>query len=335
MASSKEIVFYHYTFSPFARRVVWYMNLRNIPYSQCLQPPIMPRPDLAAIGVEYRRIPVMAIGRDIYLDTRLIIEKLETLFPSSTEHPSISATTNDQKALERLLSLWTIDAGIFVRASQLIPTSAPLLKDAKFTKDREQLSGRSWSAESIEKNRPEAVAEIKNGFAMLENTLLADGRDWVLGTEKPSLADIEAVWPYHWLSGLKGALPPDQISATQFPKVFAWIDRFQQSASTAAKKHGKPKTVKGAEAAIQISASEYAESLPSSETAATAAAKNGQQVQMWPIDSGFSNKDSGVLLAANEAEFVIETTTKEGKTVRVHAPRHGFRMKAIGAGTKL
>jgi hypothetical protein len=146
--------------------------------------------------------------------------------------------------------------------------------------------------------------------------------------------DVIAVWPYHWLSGMKGALPPDQVSAAQFPKVFAWIDRFQKSVSTEAKKLGKPKTIKGAEAASQISASEYAEALPSSD-AAPAAAKNGQQVQLWPIDSGFNNKDTGVLLAVNEAEFVIETTTKEGNTLRVHAPRHGFRVKAIGAGTKL
>jgi glutathione S-transferase len=158
----------------------------------------MPRPDLAAIGVGYRRIPVMAIGRDVYLDTRLIIEKLETLFPPSAEHPAISATTNDQKALERLLSLWAIDAGIFVRASQLIPTNMPVLQDPKFTKDREQMSGRSWSAENLEKNRPEAIADIKSGVALLENTLLADGRDWVLGTEKPSLADIEGKLLYYY-----------------------------------------------------------------------------------------------------------------------------------------
>lgn len=41
----------------------------------------MPRPDLTALGVGYRRIPVVAIGRDIYHDTRLVLRKLEVLFP--------------------------------------------------------------------------------------------------------------------------------------------------------------------------------------------------------------------------------------------------------------
>jgi glutathione S-transferase len=33
--SDLPIVLYHYAYSPFARRVVWYLHLRGIPYSQC------------------------------------------------------------------------------------------------------------------------------------------------------------------------------------------------------------------------------------------------------------------------------------------------------------
>jgi glutathione S-transferase len=150
----------------------------------------MPRPDVAAIGTNYRRIPVLSIGRDIYCDTRLIISKLETLYPSQ---PQISASAPDQKAIERLLEFWAIDNGLFARAAQLIPPSMPLLKDPKFTKDREDYSGRSWSKEDIEKMRPEALVEIKGAFELLETTMLADGRAWILKTEGPSLADIEGM----------------------------------------------------------------------------------------------------------------------------------------------
>jgi hypothetical protein len=111
--------------------------------------------------------------------------------PPSVAHPSISAASADQYAVERLLSFYVIDAGVVSRASQLIPPSMPLLKDEKFMKDREQHTGRSWSKDAIEAMRPEAVVEMKGAFAFLEDTLLADGRDWILKTEKPSLADIE------------------------------------------------------------------------------------------------------------------------------------------------
>ena len=129
----------------------------------------------------------MSIGRDIYCDTRIILQTLEERFPKAT----LGATEPDQKAVEVLLEKWTIDGGIFNRAAQLIPTEAPMLKDPKFTKDREDLSGRSWKKADMERLRPEALAAIRDAFDFLEAGLLADGRDWILKTQKPSLADIE------------------------------------------------------------------------------------------------------------------------------------------------
>lgn len=129
----------------------------------------------------------MAIGRDVYCDTRLMLDKLEELFPDGT----LGASQPDQRAVQKLLEKWTIDAGLFARASQLIPTSMPLLNDPKFIKDREDFSGRSWDKKQIEAMRPEALAHIREGFSFLEKTLLADDREWILKTRKPSLADIE------------------------------------------------------------------------------------------------------------------------------------------------
>jgi len=123
----------------------------------------------------------------VYSDTRIILRKLEEMFPEGR----LGASQADQKAVEKLFEIWAIEAGLFVRSSQLIPPSMPLLDDPKFTKDREEFSGRSWSKENIAANRPEAVAYIRNAFKFLETTLLADGRDWILKTDKPSLADIE------------------------------------------------------------------------------------------------------------------------------------------------
>jgi len=43
----------------------YYLGLRGLKYLQCIQPPQMPRPDLQALGINYRKIPILAIGRDI------------------------------------------------------------------------------------------------------------------------------------------------------------------------------------------------------------------------------------------------------------------------------
>lgn len=135
----------------------------------------------------------MTIGRDVYCDSRLILSKLEKFFPNG----ALGSSSAEEKAIEKFLEIWAVEAGLFVRASQLIPTSMPLLNDPKFTKDREDFSGRSWSKEQIAANRPEALAAIRNGFKFLETTLLADGRKWVLKTDKPTLADIEGKQEVH------------------------------------------------------------------------------------------------------------------------------------------
>ena len=179
---------YHYPFSPFARRVIWYLALRGIDYAQCIQPPMLPRPDLKELlGVHYRRIPVLAIGRDVYCDTRIILAKLEALFPGSELTPA----TPEHVAIQRLLSAWIIESGIFVSGSSLIPSNLPLLRDPKFQKDREEFSGRSWDKGKQDQLRPEALANIRRSFHLVETTLLADGRDWILSTPKPTIADIE------------------------------------------------------------------------------------------------------------------------------------------------
>ena len=80
----------------------------------------MPRPDLEALGINYRRIPLLSIGRSVYCDTRLILEKLETMFE---DKPRLSASDPYQRGVERLLESWTIDGGIFNRAGQVLPST--------------------------------------------------------------------------------------------------------------------------------------------------------------------------------------------------------------------
>ena len=153
----------------------------------------MPRPDIALLNVHYRRVPIMAIGRDVYCDTRIQLRKLEQLFPGSV----LSPTSPEAATLQKLFEIWAIEGGLFARASQLIPSEMPLLKDVKFQKDREDFSGRPWTKQNIDKNRPEALVMARKGFVLLEG-LMKDGREWVQKTKEPTLADIEGVYSPHW-----------------------------------------------------------------------------------------------------------------------------------------
>jgi hypothetical protein len=295
----------------------------------------MPRPDLSEkLGVNYRRIPLLSIGKDIYLDTRLIISKLESLYPSI---PKLGASTPDQAAIERLLESFIVE-GVFPSAARLIPTNLPLLKDPKFQKDRMDFTGVKLTAQQAAALRPEAVNEISRAMELLETTLLADGREWLLKTSQPTLADIEAVWPLHWVVlGMPGAVPKESVNEQKFPKVFAWIKRFDAVTRAKAKDIGKVKTVKGDEARDIILGSKYSEQEGGQVDGTNPLVnfhglKKGSKVAVWPTDTGRSYKDVGQLVRLDEKEVVIQP---EGSEVRVHAPRHGFRVGPAGEGAKI
>ncbi|KAI4240165.1 MAG: hypothetical protein L6R40_005298 [Gallowayella cf. fulva] len=324
MAPHNNIVLFDYPFSPYAKRVAWYLTLRGIEYAQCVQPVTLPREDLNALGVKYRRIPLLSIGRNIYCDTRLILEKLEQRFPSG----SLGACQPEQRALEKLLQIWTIDGGVFSRAAQALPPEMPLLNDPKWVKDREDYMGRSWAKEDVAKGRPEALAHLRGAFDLLESTLLADGRDWVLGTEKPSLADIEAIWPFHWLSGLEGALPPSLFGKEEFPKVYGWIDRFSSALKAAKASAPNVISLKGAEAIQFVTQAELAEPEGDVDAKDPLGLKKGQDVESWPTDSGFNHRDRGQLVTLTQHEVVLKTQAKVGhKDIRIHHPRTNFRIR--------
>lgn len=294
----------------------------------------MPRPDLSEkLGVNYRRIPLLSIGKDIHLDTRLIISKLESLYPSV---PKLGASTPEQAAIERLLESFVVE-GVFPNAARLIPINLPLLKDPKFQKDRMEFSGVKMTAQQAAALRPEAVNEISRAMELLEATLLEDGRDWLLKTSQPTLADIEAIWPLHWLVlGLPGALPKEFVNEKKFPRVFAWIKRFDALTRDKAKEVGKVKTVKGDEARDIILGSKYSEQVGDVDEANPLVnfhgLKKGSKVAVWPTDTGASHKDVGQLVRLDEKEVVIQSEASE---VRVHAPRHGFRVRPVGEGAKI
>src|SRR6185295_3389902 len=60
---------------------------KNVAYRNVEQPMWMPKPHLTPMTGNYRRIPVMQIGADVYCDTRLIARKLDTLFPEPPLYP--------------------------------------------------------------------------------------------------------------------------------------------------------------------------------------------------------------------------------------------------------
>ena len=142
-----------------------------------------------------------------------------------------------------------------------------------------------------------------------------------------------AVWPFHWLLGLKGALPPSLVSKEKFPKVYAWVERFTEAVSTAKSFAPKPTTLKGAEAVKYVIQAEYSEPEGEVDASDPLDLKKSQDVESWPIDSGFKHHDRGKLVSLSSREVVLATQSKVGgKEVRIHHPRWNYRIKAVSGG---
>jgi glutathione S-transferase len=189
MSSEHNIVLFHYPFSPWARKIRIYLALRKIPYTECHVNMMLPRPVLEQLNINFRLIPVLAIGRDIYTNTTLQLQVLDDFFPASKEHPPLSALHKGKDGqavgLEKLMEKYT--------EAMFLPGGASIQPELYegidgFKEDRKSLWGRSWDGETQRKGRPEALATIVGCFELLER-LLGRGEKWI-GSPEPGLVDI-------------------------------------------------------------------------------------------------------------------------------------------------
>lgn len=58
----------------------------------------------------------------------------------------------------------------------------------------------------------------------------------------------------------------------------------------------------------------------------------GEMIEVWPTDSGVRHRDRGRLVGLNEKEVVVQTQGGQVAGVRVHVPRHGFRLRRFKEG---
>lgn len=67
-------------FAPNAQKARNLLHATGIPYQCCEQPFVLPRPILTDLGITYRRVPVISIGKDFYCDNKVFLEAVQSLF---------------------------------------------------------------------------------------------------------------------------------------------------------------------------------------------------------------------------------------------------------------
>jgi hypothetical protein len=132
---------------------------------------------------------------------------------------------------------------------------------------------------------------------------------------------------------LKGALPRDLFSEKQYPKVFAWHERFSKAIKAAKAAVAKPTTLKGDAALQRIVDASFAEQESVVDEQDPLGLRKGTEVEVWPIDTGVRHRDRGCVVGLSQDEIVLSVKSEaQGKEIRVHFPRTNFRIRAVKEG---
>ncbi|KAF2090763.1 hypothetical protein K490DRAFT_71103 [Saccharata proteae CBS 121410] len=339
MARIAPIILFCYPGSVFSRRAAWYLDLRNIHYKTCVQSSYPPRPIIhEGLKISYRRIPLLAIGLDIYCDTRLIIRKLEELFPPATDNAIEGPTTRASRGTMNLLENITIVGGVFSSAVGLLSPKHLMLKDPKWVQDREELSdGFRMTPDVMAVLRPGSLSNIRNVLHMIDGTFLADGRTWIDGGQKPSLSDLHIVWVFDWI--FHDPFMKDSITTKEredleheLPRAFRWMRNWRNVISKAAASDlewtSTEKSLEGHDAVAIIVNAGYVEGEGDVDTTDPTGLSRNQVVEVWPTDYGSKAREKGRLVRLTVEEIVLEKQEPEVNGIRLHFPRTGYAIQS-------
>lgn len=86
----------------------------------------LPRPEITdLLGINYRRIPVLAVGNDVYCDTSLIAPVLERRFPPEQGFPTLFPLRKDgtkcDTGLVKAFTTFYTDRVLFPPAANTLP----------------------------------------------------------------------------------------------------------------------------------------------------------------------------------------------------------------------
>ncbi|KAF2207315.1 hypothetical protein CERZMDRAFT_88679 [Cercospora zeae-maydis SCOH1-5] len=360
MAPTQPIVaLFGYEMSTFTIKIRHILKLKQIPYTFVTVPTMMPRPLLRDnFHLTYRKIPVLAIGRELYCDTSLITEALEHFFPASEGYQSIYPRAQDGRDYRPIIrgfaSYWT-DRPLFRVTCGLMPAS---IWRSSFGTDRAQLIGHRLDPDKLEKKLPENLMKLDHQLSMLE-PLLTTGTEgpWIFSTATPSLADVslyyELLWGWDISSGemtssltmgdatnSKEAGMKPVFNAQRYPGVWGWYQRMKRYFDEL------PETEEDRSTDVEAVLQQMREApalgrrsvlLPTPRSVVEdlcnrTGLKEGALVSVAPDDTGRDDPTVGTLVALSPEEVVIKPKPLEQPATvetRIHFPMLGFVVRPV------
>lgn len=216
-------------FSPYGQKTKLLLKAAGVEFQKCDQPAVLPRKDLEALGISYRRIPLLAVGKDIYIDSSKIIEVIVSLGNIPTGPADKAYQTWGDTVFNEVLGL--------IPAQVLSP---------EFVKDRKTVFP-IVERPDLKTIRPSALASFKSRLHEVETVFLANSKGPFINGEEISLADIHIVWPLRWALNDLGAANDPGTGKDDFPKVWRLIESLPQVSPPVLSAEDTHKAIRGSE----------------------------------------------------------------------------------------
>jgi glutathione S-transferase len=304
----QRVILHHYPNSPFAEKIRLILGSKRMHWASVLIPAVMPKPDVVALTGGYRKTPILQLGADIYCDTALIADVIETLAPEPSLYPAGVAPAS------RTLAQWA-DSTLFWTAIPytLQPAGfAYMFRDAPpeaakaFAEDR-----KSFRANIPRMRGPEAHAALRLYLGRLEEMI---GDQIFFFGARPSIGDFSV---YHCLwFVLRGG--PTAAILEPFHRLGAWCERMRSFG------HGTHENLDSGDAISLAHASNPAHSSGVHGDYHGIAA--GESVLVAATDTGTESVE-GTLHAATRDRISIAREDGRAGRVVVHFPRLGFELR--------
>lgn len=300
------ITLHSFAASPFGEKVRLILSLKGLQWQSVDAELILPKPGLSALTGGYRKTPVLQIGADVYCDSRLIAEELETRYPEPTLFPGNS------KGLCLALSSWS-DRDFHIASSGLAIGVNLKQFPPDLMADRAKFFEGFMDMGLLEKDVPYLKSQLCAHAHIIEEQL-GDGRLFWLGAQ-PSLADFHA---YVEIWTARGHLPFAQALLQRYNKMSLWEDRIR------AIYDGTTQIVNISEA---HELARHSTPLPGLgvDTEDASEFLSGDNVVVTPEDYG-REPTIGRLVTLNPREVAVMRDDPIVGQVTVHFPRIGYRI---------
>lgn len=175
-----DLILHHYPQSPVAQKIRLALGIADASWRSVEIPRLPPKPLLTPLTANYRRVPVMQIGADVYCDSQNIIRAIaetgygEALFPNGCVGEAMA------------LSSWA-ETTLFDLCVRIVITSAIGTAPPEFIADRASLYFKSgWTEEGMKTALPAVTLQLQANLRGVDNMLEKTG--YAVGAA-PSYAD--------------------------------------------------------------------------------------------------------------------------------------------------